>query len=85
MTRDHASICSLPYRLPQAFRESVWEEIQMMLKNDIIEPSTSDWASAIVLIRKKDNSLQLYVDYQKVNTISKMVAYPMPREDEMIN
>ena len=47
----------------------------MMLKNDIIEPSTSDWASPIVLIRKKDNSIQLCVDYQKVNIISKMDAY----------
>ena len=65
MTGDHPAIRSPPYRLSQAFRESVREKIQMILKNDIIEPSTSDWASPIVLIRKKDNSLWLCVDYRK--------------------
>ena len=32
-----------PYRLPQAYRDSVREEIQEMLKQDIIEHSSSEW------------------------------------------
>ena len=52
-----------PYRLPQAYRESVQKEIQEMLEQGIIEPSSSEWAAPIVLVKKKDSSLRLCVDY----------------------
>ena len=51
-----------PYRLPQAYQESVQKEIQEILEQDIIEPSSSEWAAPIVLV-KKDGSLRLCVDY----------------------
>ena len=47
MTGDYSVICLPPYQLPQAFRESAREETQMMLNNDIIKPSTNDWASPL--------------------------------------
>ena len=39
----------LPYRLPYAHRDLVKQMIDLMLKDGVIEPSTSDWASPIVL------------------------------------
>ena len=74
-----------PYRLPQAYRESVQKEIQEMLEQDIIEPSSSEWAAPIVLVKKKDGSLRLCVDYRRLNSVSRTDAYPMPRIDDMID
>ena len=72
-----------PYRLPQAYRESVQKEIQEMLEQDIIEPSSSEWAAPIILVKKKDGSLRLCVDYRRLNSVSRTDAYPMPRIDDM--
>ena len=51
----------------------------------IIEQSSSEWASPIMLVKKKDNSLRLCVDYRKLNGLTPMDAYPMPRIDDLID
>ena len=56
-----------------------------MLDHGIIEHSSSDWASPLVIVRKKDSSLRLCVDYRRLNSHSKMDAYPIPRVDDLID
>ena len=82
---DASPIRLPPYRLPHSYRETVKAEIQEMLKQGIIEPSTSDWAAPLVLVKKKDGSLRLCVDFRRLNSVTKADAYPMPRVDEMLD
>ena len=49
-----------------------------MLAAGIIERSTSDWSFPIVLVKKKDGSLRLCVDYCRINQLSQVDAYPVP-------
>eukprot|EP00731_Ephydatia_muelleri_P012035 Em0006g929a len=56
--------------------EKVEKEIQEML-GGIITPSNSEWRSPVVLVKKKDRSLRLCVDYQRLNSVSESDAYPM--------
>ena len=74
-----------PYRLPHAYRDIVKGELEEMEKDGIIECSTSEWAFPIVLVKKKDSSLRMCVDYRRLNTVSEADAYPMPRVDDMID
>ena len=74
-----------PYRLPHAYREKIQQELETMEAEGIVESSSSEWASPIVLVKKKDNSLRLCVDYRKLNGLTPVDAYPMPRIDDLID
>lgn len=74
-----------PYRLAQAYRDEVKKELKEMLEAGIIEHSSSEWASPMVIVGKKDGGMRLCVDYRKLNSVSKSDAYPMPRVDELID
>ena len=56
-----------------------------MEKNCVIEKSESEWASPIVIVRKKDGGVWLCVDYRKLNHVTKFDAYPMPRIEELLD
>lgn len=74
-----------PYRIPYAYRDTVREELREMEKEGIIERSSSEWAAPIVLVKKKDATLRMCIDYRRLNTVSEMDAYPMPRIDDLID
>ncbi len=50
----------------------------------VIEPSTSEWSSPIVLVPKKDGTLRFCLDFRKLNSVSNFDPYPMPRVDELV-
>ena len=72
-----------PYRVPYSRRELVKEELDKMLEARIIQPSTSPWASPIVLVPKKGGGVRFCVDYRRLNKVAKFDAYPMVRMEEI--
>lgn len=56
-----------------------------MQREDVIEPSNSPWAAPIVLVKKRDGTTRFYVDYRKLNSVTKKDAYPLPRIDESLD
>ena len=84
-TQDAPPIRLPPYRLAHHSKEFLRAEIQTLLKQGIIEPSSSPWAAPIVLVAKKDGSQHMCVDYRKLNAITIGDHYPLPRIEELIN
>jgi len=76
---------SHPYQMPFALREIVDKEIDTMLELGIIEPSSSPYASPIVMVRKPDGSHRLCVDFRKVNKITTFDPEPMPQPEEIFS
>ncbi|GFW77956.1 retrovirus-related Pol polyprotein from transposon 17.6 [Trichonephila clavipes] len=84
-TGEHPPIKQHPRRLPFAKQEEVQKLIKDMKNNDDIEPSSSPWASPIVLVRKKDGSTRLCVDYRRLNDVTKKNSYHLPRIDDTMD
>eukprot|EP00731_Ephydatia_muelleri_P034748 Em0075g1a len=84
VTGDNPPIKQSCRRAPPSKREHVRQLIQDMLKKDVIQPSSSPWASPVVIVQKKDGSYRFCVDYRKINTITRKDAYPLPRIDDTI-
>ena len=73
------------YRVPIAKKDIINTEDEKMLVKEIIRLSTSPWSSPIVLVTKPDGSTRFYIDYRKVNSVTKKDAYPLPRIEDTLN
>ena len=56
-----------------------------MLSQGVVVPLASPWASPIVLVQKKDGGTRFYVDYCKLNYVTKLDEFPLPRIDETLD
>ena len=74
-----------PYRAGHKARQEERKQIDKMLEQGVIEPSSAEWASPVVLVPKKDGTLRFCVDYRKLNAATIRDSYPIPRMDECID
>ena len=65
LTDDRPIRCK-PYPLPYAERGEIREEIKNMMDTGIMRESSSPYAS-LVVVKKKDGSNTMCVDYRKLN------------------
>uniref|UniRef100_A0A665U756 Gypsy retrotransposon integrase-like protein 1 n=1 Tax=Echeneis naucrates TaxID=173247 RepID=A0A665U756_ECHNA len=72
-------------RIPPSDYEVVKEHINQLLSSQVIRESSSPYASPIVLVRKKDGSLRMCVDYRQLNIKTRKDAFPLPRIDESLD
>jgi len=77
-TGDHPPIKQPSYRMPLLKRQKVEDCVTEMLRDGIIRPSDSAWASPITLAPKKDGTTRFCVDYRKINAITRKDAHPLP-------
>ncbi len=83
---DGASPVNLPPRqIPGGIRDAVKAEIDKMLKEGIIVESNAGWASPLVPVRKKDNSVRLCVDYRELNSLTPLQRYWLPSLTEILD
>ena len=54
------------------------------LRQGIIRPSQSPYASQVVIVQKKSGEIHLCMDYQELNSITVRDAFPLPRIDEAL-
>ena len=72
-------------RIPPQMYDEVKTHLQEMLDLGAIRPSNSPWASAIVLVRKKDGRLRFCIDLRKLNNRTVKDAYSLPRIESILD
>jgi hypothetical protein len=58
---------------------------EMLEAGKIRETFDSPWASPLCLLRKKDKSLRVTVDYGHLNKVTERIAYPFPYPEEIFS
>lgn len=79
---DRLSKNTVEYHL-QLFDE-VRSHLQQLMRTGIIRKSHSSFSSNVVLVRKKDKSLRMCVDFRQLNKKSRLDAYAIPRIKELL-
>lgn len=74
-----------PYRLSFSERDSVKKMIAELLNSQIIRESRSPYASPILLVKKKDGTPRMCVDFRALNRVTKKDKYPLPIIDDQID
>ena len=72
-------------RISPALFEEVREHISEMLEAEAIRPSQSPYSSNVVVVRKKDGTIRLCIDFRKLNLRTIKDAYPIPRIEDSLH
>lgn len=82
---DDRPVVYRPYRLSYDERQTVREMIDEMLKAGIIRESNSQFASPIIIVKKKTGDKRLCVDFRALNRKTIKEHYPLPRIDDQLD
>jgi len=74
-----------PRPLNPPMRKELEKQLTEMLKNDLIQPSTSEYSCPVVLVKKKCGAIRFCCDFRRLNDATRKDSYPLPRINEIIN
>ena len=61
------------------------QEIADLLDKKFIRPSVSPWGAPVLLVKKKEGTMRLCVDYRQLNKVTIKNRYPLPRIDDLMD
>lgn len=82
---DSKPINIRPYRFSYFQKLEMEKIIQELLKNDLIQNSTSAYASPVLLVKKKDGTWRMCIDYRKLNDETIKNKFPIPIIEDLLD
>ena len=86
---SNTSINTRRYRYPPALKEQIQNEIDKLLEQDIIEPSNSNYSSAMWIVPKKadaqgNKKWRLVTDFRQLNESTVGSCHPLPFTSDIL-
>ena len=73
------------FRLSQLELQELRKQLDSLLKDGKITPSTSPYGAPVLFVRKKDGGLRMCIDYRALNSQTIKNRYALPRIDELLD
>ena len=61
------------------------DQLQELMKQKFIQPSTSPWGAPVLFVKKKDGTLRICIDYRGLNQMTVKNKYPLPYIEELLD
>lgn len=71
-----------PYHYPPVLKDEIEPQVAQMIKQGLIQPSTSSFASPVLLVKKKDGTWRFSVYYHYLNDLTMKSKFPIPVFDQ---
>jgi len=61
------------------------KQLGELLDKQFVRPSVSSWGALVLLVKKKDETMRLSVDYHQLKKVIIKNKYPLPRIDDLMD
>ncbi|KAK9822743.1 hypothetical protein WJX74_002548 [Apatococcus lobatus] len=82
-TAGAKAVSQKPYRHSRFEEDFLKKLIAELQACGLIRPSVSPWMSPVVLVKKKDGSLRMCIDFRRLNAVTALDPYQLPRVDDL--
>ncbi|GKC79175.1 hypothetical protein Tco_1129949 [Tanacetum coccineum] len=72
-------------RLAPAEMPELPVQLQELLEQGFIRPSSSPWGAPMLFLKKKCGSFRMCIDYRELNKLTVKNRYPLPRIDNLFD
>lgn len=89
-TANENPIYIQPYRHPHYQNEEIQNQVDSLLKDNVIQESHSPWSAPVHLVPKKSNAsgdkrFRMVLDYRRLNEITVDDKYPLPNITDLFD
>ena len=78
-------ISKAPYHMAPTELKELKTQLQELLDKGFVQPSVSPWGAPVLVVKKKDGTLRMCIDYRQINKVTVKNKYMFPRTEALFD